>query len=181
MCKIAGPCESQSSLPRRSRCFVWLRLRSSTLDFLNSRRIVDASKRSSISLQPHILGSLEDLSVELREWHGEDAAAILAGQFFMSKKLRKQYPIHEEYEVNLFRGRIWTPSFTRAFRSVSIATPRRVLIVVSDWPDWKLWVAATILRRLLVSSRPDMRSPSGGGGGGGQLMVPGLPIVREPK
>jgi hypothetical protein len=45
-------------------------------------------------------GSLIGLSTWLRGRLSSDAADTLTQPFFMIKKLRKQYPIHEEYEVN---------------------------------------------------------------------------------
>lgn len=45
-------------------------------------------------------GSLNGLKSWLSGRVGEEAASTLTGPFFMIKKLRKQYPIHEEFEVN---------------------------------------------------------------------------------
>jgi hypothetical protein len=45
-------------------------------------------------------GSLNGLKSWLTGRLGEDAADTLTEPFFMIKKLRKQYPIHEEFEVN---------------------------------------------------------------------------------
>jgi len=45
-------------------------------------------------------GSLNGLKAWLAERLGETTANGLTESFFMIKKLRKQYPIHEEYEVN---------------------------------------------------------------------------------
>jgi hypothetical protein len=45
-------------------------------------------------------GSLNGLKASLVAKLGEGAASALTEPFFMIKKLRKQYPIHEEFEVN---------------------------------------------------------------------------------
>jgi len=45
-------------------------------------------------------GSLNGLKSWLTGRLGENSADILSEPFFMIKKLRKQYPIHEEFEVN---------------------------------------------------------------------------------
>jgi hypothetical protein len=45
-------------------------------------------------------GSLNGLRTALAALLGQDAAMELAKPFYMIKKLRKQYPIHEEYSVS---------------------------------------------------------------------------------